>query len=203
MSFLSPLIKTLLVSTLLFFILVFLGMKYHWIGFNHNAKNIKLNIPKDTPVLGPVEQAKLSQDNDLSSAFNLEPNTEERRFQPQIIQRARPSSLVINMTKVQVVESCRQLLKKKIVNTDLLAVAVGNCVISNYRDSIIDIKGEEEVSSIKSNVLKACQHSVGVNGDYSNEIERQLLLGICVSGKLLNIKNKLNQLVLVYAVFHS
>ena len=184
MSFLSPLIKTLLVSALLFFILVFLGMKYHWIGFNHNDKNIKLNIPKSTPVLGAVEQVKLSQDNNLSSALNLASNTEERRFQPQIIQTARPSSLVINMTKVQVVESCRQLLKKKIINTDLLELAVGNCVISNYRDSIIDTKEEEEkMSSAKSNVLKACQHSVAISGNYSNEIERQLLLGICVSGK--------------------
>lgn len=187
MSFLAPFIKALLISILLFFILVFLGMKYHWIGSSHNDETIKLNIPKNTVTLGPKEMSKYSQNiNSLSVT-----HAEDSIFEPQIIQTVRPSSLVVNMTKAQVVKSCTELLKNQSKNTELLEIAIGNCVISNYQESIINTKNEEsrirstknrQAQLIKTNILKACQQSLGTT-EYSNEIERQLLLGICMSEK--------------------
>lgn len=123
MSFFKPLVKTILVSSILFFALVYLGMKYHWIGFNQNDKdkNVELKIPERTQMLG---------------SKNAITDKEEKNFHPQIIQTVRSSSLVINMNKEQVTESCTQLLRKKMTDIDLLELAIGDCVISNYRDSI-------------------------------------------------------------------
>ena len=187
MNFLKPLVKTLFVSSILFFALVYLGMKYHWIGFtpNNNDKNLELKIPKHSQTL-----ASNTADNSLLSSESIGEEI-EKDYQPQIIQTPRSSSLVINMTKAQVIESCTQLLKKKMTDTNLLELAVGDCVISNYRDSIIETPLEEgamgstsnrQVQLRKNNILKTCRQNISFTNT-SNEIEKQLLLGICMSGK--------------------
>ena len=128
MPFLKPLIKTLLASCILFFSLVYLGMEYHWIGFNKNdkGKNIELKIPERAQTLASKSSDNFSQHNNVVTA------NEEGSFQPQIMQTARSSSLVTHMTKMQVTESCTQLLTKKIADVELLELAIGDCVLSNY-----------------------------------------------------------------------
>ena len=184
MLFLKPLIKTILVSCILFFALVYLGMKYHWVGFNQNDKSTELKIPKRSSTLDSENIDKISQFNNIVT-------DNEEDFHPQIIQTVSSNSLVYHMTKMQVAKSCTQLLSNKVKDVGLLELAIGDCVISNYRDSIIETQVEEgEIRSTKSrqaqlrrnNVLKTCQQSLSFES-YSNEIEKQLLLGICISGK--------------------
>lgn len=180
MLFLKPLLKTIIISSLLFFVLVYLGMKYHWIGFySDDNKNMELTIP-DSP-------AMLNTNN--STNVNSETDQTSEDFQPQIIQSVRSSTTVSNMTKEQIRESCTNLLKRTISNVGLLELAVGDCVISNYRDSIREITvSSESLSSAKSrqtqiqanNIRNACIQRLN-HKNYSNEVEKQLLLGICMS----------------------
>jgi hypothetical protein len=191
MTFLKPLVKTVFLSSILFFALVYLGMKYHWIGFNpnDNDKKLELKIPKHSQTL-----ASNTANHSLLSSEGSEDES-EKGYQPQIIQTSRSSSLVINMTKAQVIESCTQLLRKKMADTNMLELAVGDCVISNYRDPIIETSLEwgamrstsnRQVQLRRNNILKICKQSISSanTAKFSNEIEKQLLLGICISGKL-------------------
>ena len=172
---LKSFIKTALISIILFFALVFLGMKYHWIGFFQAGDNqdVTLSIP-DLPVSpelanNGVEEEKIEGD-----------------FQPEIIQTLSSDSLIENMTKNQVEENCQQLYKEE---TDelLLELAVGNCVLSNFNDPYQELSEERGAASNnrqkqtqKKNVINTCSQKVD-EISYSNEIERQLLVGICVS----------------------
>jgi hypothetical protein len=180
MLFLKPLLKTIIISSLLFFVLVYLGMKYHWIGFYpDDNKNMELTIP-DSP-------AMLNTNN--STNVNSEMNQASEEFQPQIIQSVRFSTAVSNLNKEQIRESCTSLLRRTILNVGLLELAVGDCVISNYRDSIreIDVNTESlssakngQVQIQKNNSKNACIRRLN-HKNYSNEVEKQLLLGICMS----------------------
>jgi len=172
---LKSFIKTALISIILFFSLVFLGMKYHWIGFfqTGNNQDMTLSIP-DLPVSpelanNGVEEEKIEGD-----------------FQPEIIPTLSSDSLIENMTKNQVEENCLQLYQEE---TDelLLELAVGNCVLSNFNDPYQELSEERGTASNnrqkqthKKNIINTCSQKVD-EMSYNNEIERQLLIGICLS----------------------
>jgi len=172
---LKSFIKTALISIVIFFALVFLGMKYHWIGYfqRGNNQDMTLSIP-DIPVSPELANNGVEEEN------------VEGDFQPEIIQTLSSDSLLDNMTKIQVEENCQQLYQEE---TDelLLELAVGNCVLSNYNDPYQEVSEEKGTSSNnrqkqtqKKNAIDTCSQKVD-EISYNNEIERQLLVGICVS----------------------
>jgi hypothetical protein len=182
MSFLKPLLKTILIASLLFFVLVYLGMKYHWIGFtaDDKDKNLELVIP---------QQSKVLEKNSSSGELLSQDQDGEENFQPQIIQTIKSSTLLSNMTKTQVKEGCLQLLKRTIIDNGTLELAVGDCVLSNYRDPIIETHNEEGVvKSTKSrqaqirreSVVERCKQQLN-SKNHINEVEKQLFFGVCVS----------------------
>ncbi len=173
---LKPFIKTLLISALLFFALVFLGMKYHWIGFfqTKNDKNIELAIPEVAP---PPDVANNGVEEEIV----------EGEFQPEIIVTQESGTLVENMTKEQVEKSCQQLYQAESDMT-LLELAIGDCVLSNFNDPYQEVNFEGNASSTnnrqkliqKRNILNKCQQKIDQMA-YNNEVERQLLMGVCAS----------------------
>jgi hypothetical protein len=199
MLFLKPLIKTTLIASVLFFALVYLGMKYHWIGYldGNNDKAIELAIPanaaalKNDPTKSNTFKSNDAVNSDLSSDQNASENPED--FTPEIIQTVRSSSnAAVNMSKEQIKTGCTNLLKRTITDAGLLELAIGDCVISNFRDSIREIKSNEEsVRSTKNrqaqiqknNIRNACIQRLN-RKNYTNEVEKQLLLGICMSREL-------------------
>ncbi len=178
MQLLKPFIKTFIVSSVLFFILVFLGMKYHWVGFfqNKNNQNIELDIPQNTAL----------------SASDATPRlTGIEEFQPEIISAEESATLIVNMTKNQIKSHCIALYKNSSADEVLKEFAIGDCVISNYKE-VIKEDTSQETSVFKStnnrqiqinnkNITLACEQKVS-QMVYSNDIERQLLQGVCVSG---------------------
>jgi len=187
MPFLKPLFKTIIISSLLFFVLVFLGMKYHWIGIIQDDKG------KNKELIIPHQSKNLDAETSTSNLLSQNQNSDEI-FQPQIIQTEKTSTLVNNMTKTLVKESCLQLLRRTIIDSDTLELAVGNCVISNYRDPIIETRMEEgmvkptqsrQAQTRRNNIIESCQQRIYSENiiTNANEVEKQLLLGICVSGK--------------------
>ncbi len=175
--YLKPLIKTTFIASLLFFVLVFLGMKYHWIEFfqNKSNNNTELVIPEQKPLpdvaRNGVEEERVDED-----------------FQPQLIQTQEPGSLIENMTKEQVELHCSELYQAT-EDKVLLELAVGNCVLNNFKDPYQDTNLEEsdfkssnnrQIQTQKKNMMIQCQQQVE-QLTYSNEVERQLLLGVCVS----------------------
>ncbi len=186
MSYFKPLFKTILISSVLFFSLVFLGMKYHWIG------GIQGNKGETQELVIPRQPKGLQSEVFFNDTLNQKQNS-NKDFLPQIIPTTNSNSLVANMSKTQIKKSCLTLLKRTIFDTAWLELAVGNCVISNYKDIIIETRlAEGEVRSTRSrqtqtrgnNLIRTCQQAI-TQQKPDNEIEKQLLLGICLSKKVI------------------
>jgi len=164
--FLKPLLKTLLLSSLIFILLVGLGMKYNWADYLKAAKvnDVELAIPEHPPSVNLNQLVE-----------------EEQSFDLQII-RNEKKSIIENMTKQQVVDACSVLYKKLgVQDAGTLDVAIGGCVVSNYKESIQNI--ENTVSIPKEKLLlieRSCQQQVIILRELS-DIEKQLHYGVCVS----------------------
>ena len=123
MLFLKPFIRTIILATILFFLLVYLGMKYHWVeNFNSKTNKIALSIPDQSALMGEFDNVKLEGDS--------------KGFQPSLIQRKEPkvSAQLADMTKRQVVKHCQQLFRKTAMDRGLRELVVVDCVVSLYRE---------------------------------------------------------------------
>ena len=122
MLFLKPFIRTIILAAILFFLLVYLGMKYHWIEIFYNKTNkIELSIPAQSAVNGELDNVKIEGSS--------------KDFQPSLIQgqEQEESALLADMTKGQIAERCQQLYRKTAMDNGLRELAVGDCVVSIYR----------------------------------------------------------------------
>ncbi|MCF6190187.1 MAG: hypothetical protein L3J51_06905 [Cocleimonas sp.] len=173
MLFLKPFIRTIILATLLFFLLIYLGIKYHWVEtFQNKANKIELNIPAQSAVIGEFDNVKIEGDSKV--------------FQPSLIQgqKQEASALLADMTKGQIAERCQKLFRKTAMDKGLRELAVGDCVVSIYRKKTSLSSIQNRQTQIKrQNATQQCQRTINQT-KYSNEIERQLLVGICVSDKL-------------------
>ncbi|MEE9445824.1 MAG: hypothetical protein V3V19_09190 [Cocleimonas sp.] len=166
--FVKPLFKTLLLSSLIFGLVVILGLKYQWVDYLKSADkdNIALVLPQDSiPRL--IEQTGLA---------------EKQGFQLEIIRSDR-QPVTANMTKEQITSGCQQLYNKMgMHNNELIDVVVGDCVVSNYQEAIQNssqfttVQQEQHQMAIK----KACFQKSNAHSQLS-PFEKQLLLGVCVS----------------------
>ena len=173
MLFLKPFIRTIILATILFFLLVYLGMKYHWVEiFQNKANKIELNIPTQSKVIGGFN--------------NIKVEGSPKDFQPSLIQgkEQEASAQLAEMTKEQIAERCQQLFKKTAMDKGLRELAVGDCVVSIFREKNSLRSPQNRETQIKrQNATQQCQRTINKT-KFSNEIEKQLLLGICVSDKL-------------------
>ena len=164
--FVKPLLKTLLLSILVFGLIVILGMKFQWVEYlkGTDKKNIELRLPEDiTPRLTAKDGLTAKDD------FHLE------------IIRSDQQPITANMTKEQITSGCQQLYNKMgMQNNELIDMVVGDCVVSNYQETIQDTNQLTLRRQDQSSIEKMCLQKSNAYTQFST-IERQLLFGVCVS----------------------
>lgn len=176
MIFLKPLLRTLILSSILFFLVVFLGMKYHWVDSKEHKK-IELRIPESN--------FSIKELGEEAPVLVEQPQT----FHPEIINNQNASTLLVNMNKAQITESCQKLFHRTIKNDGQLKQLINNCIASNYQETF---QNQNNVKSSlnrqqltqKSNALRICHKQVFSQQRKLLNVERELLIGICVSNKM-------------------
>ena len=171
MIFYKPLFRTLVLSLILAFLLVYLGIKYHWTDYFSSEQAIKseLKIPHI------IDDSVTVEVNELIS--------DEQEFTPEIINRDKTTTIIESMNKEQIAELCTNLLSRNI-NDDLsLELAVVNCVVSNYQETYQNVPDNEKIINQKNLLSNKCGFEIDQLENYSM-LEKQLLLGICVSDNL-------------------
>lgn len=169
--FLKPIVKTLLLSSIVFFLLVALGMKFQWIAlFNKPENKVELSIPQSPKPLIITEN-----DDSSKSPFQLE------------IIHSSSQPITANMSKQQIQEGCLQLYNKLGVGNELMIdVIVGDCVVSNYQETIQTTSNKPRSNGLdqqKQWVEKRCYQQLE-NETRLTPLEKQLLWGVCVSDGL-------------------
>jgi len=174
--FVKPLFKTLFLSSVIFGLTVILGMKYQWVDYLKSAdkKSVELALPQHSlPRLAPQERI-----------------TDREDFQLEII-RSHRQPITANMTKEAITLGCQQLYNKMgLQKNEFIDIAIGDCVVSNYQESIQDVttqnildKNKQKASKVAFNkgvVEKACYQKTNVQTSL-NALEKQLFFGVCVS----------------------
>lgn len=198
---LKPFLRTIILASILFFLLVYLGMQYHW---GERLKRSTLKKPQDQLELNiPNTEDLTVESQDLSipiidvepyepeDAANEEENQNDELFQPEIIKNGPTIALIDAMTKDQIAIQCQQLYNKSFnmagdPNVDLL---IGNCVVSNFQEPFEEnIKTPQIIQQeqqIKQRAISNCRYQIlQPNNDELTSIEKQLLVGICVSNQI-------------------
>jgi len=164
----KPFFKTLLLSSLIFGLIVIFGMKYHWVDYlkSEDKENIELTLPQHSvPKLLP--QDGVADKND---------------FQLEIVRSERPP-ITAKMTKAQIIAGCQQLYRKMgMQKNEFIDVLIGDCVVSNYQKAIQNTSQFTTVEKEQQQLLikKVCHQKVSKHTHLSS-IDKQLLLGVCVS----------------------
>lgn len=150
-------------------LLIILGIKYHWGDFfSDNAKPvIELDIPEKLKTIN----VKNNQDQS------------ENTYSPEIIKGSKSESLVSGMNKEQVEKACSYLLIKTSKDDLLLELAIANCVVSNFQDSYQEASNNKSSETIKKKTYIGCSRNINPLQQYST-MEKQLLIGICVSDSI-------------------
>lgn len=165
-------------------------MKYHWIdAFKKEDAQLKSNVAE-------IAVPKPEVANDLVTDFiddSESHSDEENFFLPEIIKNNAATSLIDAMTKGQIALYCETLYYQSLnmaedPNADIL---IGNCVVSNYQEpfqeTIKTTKMFQQEQQLKLQAVKYCRQDIQdfSNNDFSN-IEKELLVGICVSNHINN-----------------
>ncbi len=169
--FLKPIVKTLLLSGVVFFLLVFLGIKYNWVAFFKSPdSNVELTLPQVSIPLTTSE----------NSAVTKLP------FQLEII-RSTQQPITANMSKEQILAGCMQLYNKLgVSNESMNDVIVGDCVVSNYQETIQTTASQQRSNGQiqqKHRIEDKCYQQLK-NETQLTPLEKQLLWGVCVSDGL-------------------
>ncbi len=154
-------------------LIIYLGIKYHWSDYlkaNKSSNVSSLEIP-------PINNSSTNNQN-INNRNSIEPEN----FTPEIIPLIQNNDLISSMNKDQVELHCKSLLRKSIKNSDQLNLAVVNCIVSNFQESLQTINDTSFLQK-KEIFRQTCQKQFVNNSNYSN-IEKQLLVGICTSDRL-------------------
>ncbi len=175
MQTLKPFFKVLFLSSTIFFVVVILGMKYHWgKALERKGQTTVLEIPD--------EKIK------TVSTYSVDNVTDQ--FQPEIIRTKYPTSSPLqDLSKEQINHFCKALFNKE--NLQEVSLLIGNCVVSNYQEPLRDLAQNSAVStvnrqklSLKKNVTRDCEIKNNQMNNARSNIEQKLLIGICVSNTL-------------------
>ena len=161
-------LRTILLSILLFLILVFLGIKYHWVNLlrdRESHQNITLEIPENINKQVPNNQAV----------------EEKQEFEAEIMSGVQNDSQLARMTKVQIIQLCQNLADK--LKSDALQkeLFVGDCVVSNYKETIQD---SETIQVVPEDIKQLCIQQSQSSGTNLPSLELKLLQGICISNEV-------------------
>ena len=166
----KPVVKTLLLSSIVFVLLVVLGMKYQWVSLlSKPEKKVELTLPQSSK--------PLITENDDSS---------KPPFQLEIIHSS-SQPITANMSKQQIQEGCLQLFHKLGVGDELMIdVMVGDCVVSNYQETIQTTSNQQRSSGLdqQKQLVEKRYYQQLDNETRLSTLEKQLLWGVCVSDGL-------------------
>lgn len=175
----KPLLRTTLLASILFFLLVYMGMKYHWIDILKN----KQKPPEKTLTL-PTETEQPQPE------VFIEPEAPSvDAFEPEIIKDMATLPVLDAMTKAQIRAYCETLYLESMAleNDPTVDLLIGNCVVSNYQEPFeVSDKPPQKVKqdqAKKAQAVRDCQKSTQADEGFT-DIEFQLLVGICVSNAL-------------------
>ena len=174
MLVLKPFLRITILSLILAFLLIYLGVKYHWGDHLHVDSNssIELSIPQKDPIIANVVT---TEGEKISS------------FEPEIVKTNEVNSLLASMNMEQITEHCNNLLSPSINDALTLELAVVNCVVSNFQETFQN--GNIELNEInkqkKTLIQEQCRLKYNQNPQYSL-LDKQLLIGICVSDNMSN-----------------
>lgn len=166
------LLRATLLSILLFLTLVFLGVKYHWVTYLQDEKKEQETtfvLPENSTLVDSASQTSVLDED----------------FRPTLIQNVNNDSMLENMTKQQIIKACEILAdhtKKDLLQKELF---IGNCVVSNYNETIQDlvIEPSNKNSLPVLQAKKLCLKQLS-NGNNVGTLELELLTGICASNRL-------------------
>ncbi len=165
-------LRVFILSTILFFLLVYLGIKYHWGDHLNNKEETSLTF--QLPETNNISiQQEVIVDGDQNENFD----------NPQILENIDQAEILSLMSKEQIRDNCENLLNKTLKDETALLVATGNCVVSNYQKDANENQVNRDSDEKHKAVVAACKRKYQNIRDYSN-IEKQLLTGICVSDTL-------------------
>lgn len=207
---LKPLLRTTILASILFFLLVYMGMKYHWgdalkRSTDKNAQQLELDIPSaEELTVEPIDSAipvidvepyDNTDDNIGDNADNMnnadDINANKDTFQPEIIKNGPAIALIDTMTKDQLALQCQQLYNKTLDMADdpSVELLIGNCVVSNYQEPFEEsVKTPQMIQleyQAKQRAISNCRYQIlQPKNDALSGIEKQLLIGICVSNQI-------------------
>lgn len=173
MLLLKPIFRTIVLSIILASLVIYLGIKYHWSDYLKDYKSSNISSLKIPPQTKPINQNTID--------VNIK-SDQEKTFTPDIVQVNQQGNLISSMNKNQVTHHCKSLLGKIIQNTDQLSLAMVNCIVSNYQETLQTINDSSYLQN-KQIIHKRCQSQFTHDKRYSS-IEKQLLVGICTSDRL-------------------
>jgi len=214
---LKPLFRTLILASILFFLIVYLGLKYHWGDAIKNTtaaqKQTELTIPveestEEIPLADSIQDSTedLTDDSaipiidippfdadkiEISDNNVDQSNPDAEVYQPEIIKNGPTIALIDSMTKDQIALQCQQLYNSSfdMANDPTVDLLIGNCVVSNYQEPFEETPKTPQMlqqeQRIKQRAISNCQYQIlqPDNSSLSN-IEKQLLIGICVSNQI-------------------
>lgn len=174
MSAFKPFIRITILSLILTSLLIYLGVKYHWV--DHFNKSSGFAIELEIPAKKNIDTNNLSLDKPKDP------------FAPDIIQNNTSNAALDSMNKEQITEQCENLLSRELKDPLTLELATVNCVVSNFQETFQNVKVqknviEDQLKKKKSIYQRQCNQQFIQSTQYSI-IEKQLLIGICVSDKI-------------------
>ncbi len=147
-----------------------------------------LNTTGVIPALGA--SIELSIPDKIITSVNIQTAEENNSnsFNPEIVKNNTDSTLLISMNKGQITEHCINLLSKDLKDDLTLELATVNCVVSNFQQTFQNSRkhnNDLEAGLKKKRLLFNQQCKQQYNQSSQNSmLEKQLLMGICVSDKL-------------------
>ncbi|HIP94582.1 MAG TPA: hypothetical protein EYH20_04520 [Leucothrix sp.] len=208
---LKPFLRTILLASILFFLLVYMGMKYHWGDAlkrtsSKTSQHLELNIPNaeeltvesldsTVPIIDvePYDTEDMAAESVEAEGVEGDESIDASKdiFQPEIIKNGPSIALIDAMTKDQLALQCQQLYFKtfKMAEDPSVELLVGNCVVSNYQEpfeeSIKTPQMIQEEQRLKQRAISNCQYQIlQPNNNALSGVEKQLLIGICVSNQV-------------------
>ena len=158
-------------------LLIYLGVKYHWGDHFKPVPNgsVELSIPVKDQKFAKKEKIEISTND---------------QFNPEIEKNITGDTLLTSMNKEQITEQCINLMSKNSTSIDSLSLelATVNCVVSNHQETFqvshkLSNKLTEKFKSQYLLFKQRCNKQFLQNSSYSS-LEKELLIGICVSDRL-------------------
>ena len=173
---------TIAVSILIFFVLVFLGMKFQWVRALQDKRileneKIALEIPKNPPLL--VEKPELV---DEKKPIAENKTTEIKRSFPYAL-IGEEAQLVdfTGMPLELVVEECRRISKKVGVPKKRFTLSVNECATRNFQGKTSEEEGGRS-RNVQIGLRKQCKEAIPTEQQelFSPE-EIKLLVDECIA----------------------